>query len=205
MKRAGFYFDGFNVYHSVAEQLPRHCKWADYSRIADQLLASDEHAEIIKLFTALPEWKPAKVARHRIFAKAQEHSGVEVIMGKFKGWDMSCKNCGSTWQKHEEKESDVNIAIHIVADVLQNLVDTIYLVTADSDLGPVAKMVKSINPNVRIVSVAPVGMRHPRSIRAHADFVLSLTEDMFVNARLPEEIDTANGRKITCPPEYAKP
>jgi uncharacterized LabA/DUF88 family protein len=205
MKRAGFYFDGFNVYHSVDDRLPAHCKWADYKKLAEQLLADDEHAEVVKLFTAYPEWKPAKVARHRIFVKAQEYVGVDVVLGKFKGWDMSCKACGAVWQKHEEKESDVNIAIHIISDVLLGKVDTIYLVTADSDLGPVAQMVKAVNPNVRIVSVAPVGMRHPRSIRAHADFVLNLTEGIFKNARLPEVITTPSGHTITCPAEYAKP
>lgn len=41
-------------------------------------------------------------------------------MGKFKEKDRSCNICSSMWNAHEEKETDVNIALYILDEAYQN-------------------------------------------------------------------------------------
>ena len=43
------------------------------------------------MFTAFATWDPGKVARHKLFIRANENAGVSVIYGEFKRKDKYCK------------------------------------------------------------------------------------------------------------------
>lgn len=205
--RAAFYVDGFNVYHGVCDTLPNHLKWTSYWKLAECLIRKDgsENVTSVKLFTALPSWIPGSEARHKVFAIAQKAEGVKVIFGNFKEREMKCKICKQRYRKHEEKESDVNIALHLLADAYQNAFDVAYLVTADTDLAPAVKMVRQTFPDKRLVSVVPPGSRHPSSIDAFCDHHLRLRRKDFEASRLPETIISSTGAVLRCPEEYALP
>ena len=55
----------------------------------------------------------------------------------------------------EEKETDVNIAVHMVSLALQNKLDKILLFSADSDLIPAIREIKCVSPAVTIKVVLP--------------------------------------------------
>jgi hypothetical protein len=65
-------------------------------------------------FSAYAVWQPRKVGRHIAYVKALRAVGVTVVLGQFKQKDRRCPACNHTWVGHEEKETDVNIAIRDV-------------------------------------------------------------------------------------------
>ncbi len=67
-------------------------------------------------------------------------------MGVFKAKDRACRNCESAWTDHEEKETDVNIALHLLRDAHQDRFDRALLISGDSDLVPAVRMVRALFP-----------------------------------------------------------
>ncbi len=63
-KRVVAYIDGFNVYHSIANNLPPICKWIDYRKFVESFLDSDDELKNIFLFTASPKWDKERMERH---------------------------------------------------------------------------------------------------------------------------------------------
>lgn len=55
----------------------------------------------------------------------------------------------------EEKRTDVNIAINILNDTLQDLCERVILVSGDSDLVPPLKMLKELKPEKEIIVYIP--------------------------------------------------
>ncbi len=53
---------------------------------------------------------------------------------------IECNKCGNIFPKPNEKMTDVNIAVEILADAFQNSYDKAIIISADSDLsGPIKK------------------------------------------------------------------
>ena len=58
---------------------------------------------------------------------------------------------------HEEKETDVNIALYLLDAAYQDLYDRALILTADSDLAPAIRMVRKRFPQKSIKLLQPVG------------------------------------------------
>jgi uncharacterized LabA/DUF88 family protein len=80
---------------------------------------------------------PKQHERHQIYVKALQSTGVNPITRQFKEKHIYCPECGLTHKGHEEKESDVNIAVHLISDAYEERFDHAFIVSRDSDLvGP---------------------------------------------------------------------
>ena len=65
-------------------------------------------------------WEPEAQSRKRqcVAALRDSHPRVlEVTRGEFKRRGKRCHSCGAEWVSYEEKQADVNLAAHLVADV----------------------------------------------------------------------------------------
>src|SRR5690554_4941495 len=133
------YVDGFNFYHAVHDLGRPRLKWANLHAIAQSLVRPerDERLVGVKYFSAFATWRPDAYARHRQYVAALEATGVDVTMAHFKKKPRSCRACSHQWTDHEEKETDVRIALQILADAFDGLYDRAIIVSADSDLVPV--------------------------------------------------------------------
>jgi hypothetical protein len=70
--------------------------------------------ENIYYFSASPTHRSAdKIARHSPYMRALRASGVNVQPGRFKKKTTFCNRCSRSFYTHEEKESDVAIAIKL--------------------------------------------------------------------------------------------
>ncbi|EJW21397.1 hypothetical protein IMCC14465_11930 [alpha proteobacterium IMCC14465] len=117
--------------------------------------------------------------------------------------NIKCKICEKEFSKHEEKETDVNIAVHMIDAAHSDEVDYFILISGDTDLSPAIKFIKENYPDKIIKIIAPprransemrrIGDRF-RELRAH-----HLADNLF-----PEEIQTAKGMIIR-PDKYAPP
>lgn len=224
--RAGFYIDGFNFYHAVRDLSTRtanlnHLKWLSYKTLAGHLVERNESVEFVKLFTAHAEHVKGAVARHSLFNRANESHGVEIIMGKFKRVERHCKSCRSrircavctncgtcpstdTYTAHEEKESDVNIALHLLADCFDQKLDVAYVVTCDTDISPAIRMCKRRCPKIEFVSVAPPGMIPIRQIGNVCRGQMTVSRRQVETSLLPATITDAKGTFLR-PREYDPP
>ncbi|MFB3904243.1 MAG: NYN domain-containing protein [Acidobacteriota bacterium] len=99
---------------------------------------------------------------HQAYVAALNHVGVTAILGNFKSKTSICPNCQREVVHHEEKETDVNIALHLLLGAFQDSYDRALLIGRDSDLAPAVRMVVNEFPNKQVRVIAPIGGRRQR-------------------------------------------
>lgn len=198
--RVNVYIDGFNLYHAIDDLGDNALKWVDLYKLSSSILNSYQVLNEVKYFSAYATWHQNAYKRHRDFVAANEAMGVEVIMGRFKEKEVKCKaKCRQTFWTHEEKETDVNIGAHLIADTLQNKFDSALVITADTDLSAVIRLALQLSNNEkRIHAVAPPG-RMSRS--RELNHLFAITKGKIRSSLLPEEVKTSAGI-IVRPAQY---
>jgi len=199
MKRVITYIDGFNLYHAVDDLKDQSLKWLDLWALSESLLRQNETLKAVNYFSAFATWLPAPFARHRTYVAALQARGVTTIMGKFKEKPRSCRACGAKWMGHEEKETDVHIAVRLVADALLNDFERAIVISADSDLAPALRVVRQHQPGKELLVVAPPGrFGNARDLGPK----LQLTKGRIRKCLLPAQLLDAAGNPIIRPVEY---
>ena len=150
---------------------------------------------------------PSIVSRHREYVAALRSTGVEVVLGNFKRKPRQCLNCLARWDSHEEKETDVNIAVQLVADAFRDVFDVAYVLSADTDLVPAMKCVRCVQgasgAAKEVVAVfPPMQNRNVNALQQNSDRQIRLNRSHIANARLPDQITLPNGTVINCPLNY---
>jgi len=149
------YVDGFNLYHAIDDLGLHHYKWVDLRNLCEVFCPAN--LSRVYYFSAIATWRQAESARHKEYIKALRSSGVICVLGKFKQKDRECFNCKRKWKDHEEKETDVNIALHILRDAFKDRFEKAIIISGDSDLAPAIRMVRGEFPRKRIKVIAPLG------------------------------------------------
>ena len=156
--RVTAFIDGFNLYHAVDDTGQHHLKWINLRALCEKFAPSPQFdLTDIFYFSAYATWRPDAYKRHREYVKALKSVGVTPIMGNFKAKGRTCYECGHEWQLHEEKETDVNIALHMVRAAFKNEFDRAILISGDSDMVPAVRMVRAEFPEKQVKIIAPVG------------------------------------------------
>ena len=194
MSRYCFYIDGFNVYYALngdpsLKSFPyRKYKWLDYRKLAESIIGQRDTITGIFYFTAFVRWKtPAVVYRHKQYIKALRSVGVETIQGRFMDKHIKCHNCNKHFLTHEEKRTDVNIALKLLGDAFDDLYDKALIISADSDLLPVIQTVHKYFPDKEIGVMFPIG-RTSFDLRQHADFRRKMRKNLLQDSQFPDEI-----------------
>lgn len=202
-KRAAFYVDGFNLYHSIDNLKNNSLKWLCLQKLANELVPNrDEYVHSVKYFSAVATHRsPESMLRHRTYIAALQSQGVACILGKFKRQPKGCFACGSRWFNHEEKETDVNIAIQMIDDAYNDMFDVCYVVSADTDLIPPMRLLQSRFPEKTLVAVSPPDRPHGKEIRKIADRSLKLNVNQLSRCQLPDELEY-EGRYIIRPDKF---
>lgn len=157
MARVSFFIDGFNVYHSLKSKHKYHkYLWLDYRKFLKKFVRKGDKLADIFYFSAYAHWIPNRVKRHKMLVDIWKSTGIIPVMGDFKEKDRFCKNCKTYFKSHEEKQTDVNIAINIVKEAYEKSYDTAILVTNDTDLIPAIRMLKNAFPQKRIGILFPI-------------------------------------------------
>jgi uncharacterized LabA/DUF88 family protein len=158
-KRSMFFVDGFNLYHALDGNSSFHkYKWLDLQKLALHFSQPPyEHLQGVKYFTAYASWRSAMtVSRHKAYVKALRNAGVQVVFGRFQEKQRTCRakgGCGLSFPVHEEKLTDVNIAVSIVEACVTGKCDILYLVSGDNDLVPALETAKRLCSSVEITVV----------------------------------------------------
>lgn len=214
--RTNIYVDGFNLYKAALTKTSY--KWLDLHRLlADFVIPPSQPTSVvtqIKYFTArvkgsLSRNPESPNRQHRyMLALEKYHEGlVSIIEGDhsevetsgrliepednshFRGWVKI--------EKMEEKQTDVNIALHMYRDCSLNQCDHVVLVSNDSDLAPAIELIKKDFPNIVCGVVIPNTSRKSRSLTNLADWARDgLTEQELSDSQLPPSIEYRTGKKM---------
>jgi uncharacterized LabA/DUF88 family protein len=204
MKKVICYIDGFNLYHAISALNTPGLKWLDLKALSESLLGEDECLEAVNYFSAFAKWKPGPFKHHREYVKALLLTGVNPIMGKFKTQkEIECKKCGHSWPHHEEKQTDVNIALQVMMDAHEDLFDRALIISADSDLIPVVKKLKEKFPEKSVLIVIPPGREKIARELAQNSAKHTLRKNIIKQYLFPEVLKDTDGVIVaTCPEEY---
>ena len=195
------YIDGFNLYHAIDALGEPHLKWVDLWGLTGSFLREGQTLAAVNFYSAYATWLPGPYARHRQYTKALAATGVNVVMSKFKNRERQCRDCGAAWKVREEKETDVHMAVDLVADTLENSFDLAIVVTADSDIKPAIARVRAAAGKKLLMLAPPGRMRRSRELKPNRE----ICPDRIRRHLLPELI-SRNGQTVaTRPVEYRPP
>ena len=212
MKKTIIYIDGFNLYYRV-KYTPY--KWLNLQKLSQFYLDLKQHQIVkIKYFTAQVKRKPndsSNVIRQNLYLRAiQTLPDTEIICGQFKERQIKGVICDDEDRKYfkkdvikvkkwEEKESDVNIATHIVADAYKNEYDCAVLISNDTDLKtPLIYVKKNLKKQIGIIS--PRRKIHIE-LKNICDFRKAITNRVLEKCQFPEYMKDAKG-SFFCPPKW---
>lgn len=208
--RVSAFVDGFNLYHALDSTGRHHLKWVDLRRLCETFAPSPDYTlGPVYYFSAYATWRPDAYSRHRAFVAALETAGVTPIMGMFKLKDRSCHKCGHAWKDHEEKETDVNIALYLLRDAQADRFDRALIISGDSDLAPAVRMVRDLFPAKDIRIIAPFGREYSMDLVNAAGGIPSARRMKLVHlerALFPAEVRGLGGSVVAQrPPKYDPP
>jgi uncharacterized LabA/DUF88 family protein len=207
MKRVIFYFDGFNFYNglkdkSFKDNLWRSYYWIDLVKFCEQFYTEGDSEVSVKYYTARPNNRE-KASKQAAFLNANKlinNSRFKVTYGQYINKTIDCRAvCKEPFTTLEEKRTDVNIALNMLLDCVNDQVDTLVLVSADSDQVPTLEVIKSKYPNKKVKAYFPP-MRNSYELTSLCKPVvfLELHEEKFKRAIMPNELEK-EGKKYTKP------
>lgn len=195
--RAAVYIDGYNLYYPVHELGEPFLKWCDLWRLSELICAPKKLALHKVVFcTAVPQHDPEKRDFHNTFNNAIAARGVEIL----KGHHVYDEERG----KYSEKQSDINVALSLIIDGLEDLFDWAFLISADSDQAATARFFKLKLPHKKFVVVAPPGRRPPQKSLPYCDLHFSLSKQQIEACVMPPYVPGRKGL-IRRPAGYAPP
>nr|MBX2877689.1 NYN domain-containing protein [Saprospiraceae bacterium] len=121
-ERVIVYIDGFNLYFGMTSKF-KGIKWLNVRSLAESLLKPHQALCSVKYFTSRVSNDPPKEHRQSKYLDAIKRTETQIIYGHYKSKPKSCFSCGHTWQNNEEKMTDVNIAVHMLVDALDDEYD----------------------------------------------------------------------------------
>lgn len=186
MYRYSFYIDGFNMYYALNRGFARY-KWLNYYELAKSVLKSNHKLEQVCYFSAYITWKPDAHKRHQDYVTALRWAGVDFIPGRFKDKNIRCHCCQQIFKTHEEKQTDVNIAIRLLTDAIEDRYDRAVIVSADTDLTPAILAVRKLFPHKQVGVMFPIG-RGSFELKQEADFRIKMSQSLLKASQFPDAI-----------------
>ena len=212
MNKTVFLVDGFNLYASTIDIMKDYnglnCKWLNIPSLCNSYLSSIGNHTVIEnifYFTAIPYYllniNPHRVQRHKLYIEALKSQGVKIIEGRFKDKEKLCPNCHTIVDFKEEKETDVALASKLFEIFATTTINTIALISGDSDLAPALKTVKTVIPQSNIVVLMPY-KRWANELKKIADIEIDINPKKYLKHQFPDVITLKNGTKIIKPSEW---
>jgi uncharacterized LabA/DUF88 family protein len=178
--KTAIYIDGYNFYYSRLKGKPY--KWLDIVSLFRDMIALPQQPDAdivaVKFFTAPVKASYARHGTRSEQAQTQYHRAlqakhpdlIEIIQGfhVFEPTTMPAFQAGTPPNKDnghrvwliEEKQRDVNMALHIYRDAVRGDLQQQIICTNDSDLEPALKLVRADAPGMQIGLVMPLRPPH---------------------------------------------
>lgn len=183
MNRVAFFIDGFNLYHSLKERASE-CRWLNLRKLCEHYINPEKETIVaIYYFSAIAYWHPdsTKAQKHIKYIERLRSENVIPVLGKFKEKDIYCRQCGQSFKSHEEKRTDVNIALRMVSEAVLGTYDTGILVSGDTDMIPAIEAIRSLSLNKRMGVLFPLN-RFSNELKQVADFYLQIKKPILLDS-----------------------
>ena len=205
MNRVVGYIDGFNLFFGLRDSGLRRYYWLNPELLIQNLMKPWQTLAGVRYFSARISPSPGdpdKHLRQQTYLEAVETlAGVEAIYGHYLSKPKQCRTCGAQWQQAEEKMTDVNIAVRLLADAMDDAFDTAMIVSADSDLVPPVEAVRARFPAKRIIIASPP-KRHSVRLAAAANSSFTIGRKKLQDSQLPEQIAKPDGFVLSRPASW---
>lgn len=197
------YIDGFNLYHGLRSKGWRKYYWLDLWALAERFLKPGQTLVEVVYCTTLIKDDPSGQQRQLTFIDALKahRPGIKVVYGHYLAKDQRCFKCGNTYTRHEEKMTDVNIAVELLRDAHDDAFDTALVVSADSDLAPPVEAVVTRFPAKRVIVIAPPD-RQSKKLESVASASFRLGRKTLQDSQLPDEYTKPDGYVLRRPPSW---
>jgi len=207
--RAALYVDGFNLYHPIRRMGSENChlKWASLWRLGE-LLTAPKGQQLVKVLfcTAVPSANQGvgKRDRHICFNKAQRACGVTILEGHYVPENVEIDGEPTGETKWTEKQTDINIALELVMDGLDDLYDVALLLSADTDQVATARVFheRLKAKGKTLVGVAPPDRSAPQGYSLYKIPTVKLRRYDIERCIMPAQIEH-EGTLIVRPDAYA--
>ena len=205
MNRVVGYIDGFNLFFGLRDSGLRRYYWLSPELLIQNLMKPWQTLAGVRYFSARISPSPGdpdKHLRQQTYLEAVETlAGVEAIYGHYLSKPKQCRTCGAQWQQAEEKMTDVNIAVRLLADAMDDAFDTAMIVSADSDLVPPVEAVRARFPAKRIIIASPPA-RHSAKLAAAANVCFTIGRKRLQDSQLPDTITKPDGFVLARPASW---
>ena len=204
-QRVFAYIDGFNLYYGLRDANLHTSRWLDLKAMCISLLRTGQQLHLVRYFTTRVRNNPSASQRQSVFIDAlSARGGIEIDYGHFLSKKRKCQNCGSTWHRHEEKKTDVNIAVRLLGDAFDDHFDVAMIISGDSDLAPSIKSVRLRYPDKRLVVAFPP-RRNSSELRrvAHANF--TIPRAVIRSSHLTDPVLSPSGTSFKAPNGWLPP
>jgi uncharacterized LabA/DUF88 family protein len=213
MERVIFYVDGFNFYHGLKrlKQTDRDWQkfyWLDFVKFFNHFIGDNQVLQKVYYFTAPPLLLDKSNRQSKLLEANNLINGnrFEVIKGQFYEKLVTCKICHSPYKIVEEKRTDVNIAVRMLGDCSINNVDTLVLVSADSDMIPPLQFINENYPAKKIrvyfpPTVFSIDIKNKVKQNNGKIVFLDVNFNKFENSVMPDVVNK-EGKTYTIPDKW---
>lgn len=202
MRRVIVYVDGFNLYYGLRERRWRRYYWLNLRALSRALLKPDQSLMHTHYFTSVVSQPEDKRLRQQCYLDALlTLPDFTIHYGHYLDERVTCRNCGYSYTTHHEKMTDVNIAVRLLTDSLQDRFDVALLVSADSDLVAPIRAVRELSPEKRVIVAFPPA-RHSVALQNAAHGFLHVGQDKLRLSQFDDTVVTDTGVELTRPDSW---
>lgn len=211
-KRTHVYVDGLNLYKRALEGKPA-LKWLDLVKLFDSVLAPMNVTKVHYFTTEIiPTYgsDPTSPLRHRDYLRALKVSNKKLLIhfGRFQkektylrihpfeNDEISGEPKTTKIFQLIEKQSDVNLASRMVAELLSGECEIAYVVTNDSDhVGQLKMLINEFGKDIGLVFPTKEGQRDSKELKSlNFREIIQLDDEDFLRCQLPEALYDKDGQ-----------
>ncbi|NIA15988.1 MAG: NYN domain-containing protein [Nitrospiraceae bacterium] len=214
VKRVIAYIDGFNLYFGLREKKWQRYYWLNVQALVQRFLKPDSRLVFTKYFTARISGSRPGDPTHRaqeLDAKRQRQCDfldalgtlphLRIYEGHYLSKVAKCFHCNRSWQTHEEKMTDVQIATEMLTDAFGDAFDTALLISGDSDLVPPIRAVTRLFSGKRVVVAFPP-KRESGQLKKVADAFLNIGRGVLKHSQFPDQVVKPDGYVLNRPTKW---
>jgi len=200
-QRVNIYVDGFNFYFGLKSKMWKKYYWLDVVNFFEKFMKEDQILENVYYCSAIQKNNGKKDRQDLFFSANKLNPKFKLVFGKF--LQKTFTYGGKSYSTFEEKQTDVNIAVQLIRNVVLDKCDISIIVSADSDLIPPINLIRELNPNHKIYCYFPPN-RYSADLTQQSDGIINLAryESRFKSSLLPEKVTLKSGYVVEIPPSW---
>ena len=211
MLKCGIFIDGFNLYYSLKDATSfsgcPNVKWLNIASLckffiegpARGFLRQPLSCHCIHYFSAKPMHAPPPTRnRYDLYMNCLRKTGIEVHLGNYRRRKARCKLCKREYSYHEEKETDVAIGVTLLQKTIENNLDTVIVISGDSDLIPAYTALKEMRPDIARIVVMPY-RRSLNIVKKSVDYVINIKPKHYMKHQFDDPHVFPDGTSISKP------